>query len=309
MPVRIGVIGVGYLGRHHARIYSELEGAELTAVADADGDKATEIAETYGCRSFLQYADLFPLCDAVSVVTPTTTHYAVAMDCLKANKDVLVEKPITATVEEGEALILEAERRNLILQVGHLERFNPGMIAASKLITEPRFVESERLSPLLGRGTDVDVTLDLMIHDIDIVMSIVKSKLTDIRAIGESVLTEKIDVAKAWLEFENGCKALVTASRLSPEKQRRLKVFQKDSFVSVDYQNHEVRRYFKNGAGMSFDVMNPEKKEPLKEELRDFIHCIETRSVPKVSGREGLDALRVVLKITEMVNGRRSPGL
>jgi len=309
MPVRIGVIGVGYLGRHHARIYSELEGAELTAVADADGDKATEIAETYGCRSFLQYADLFPLCDAVSVVTPTTAHYAVAMDCLKANKDVLVEKPITATVEEGEALILEAERRNLILQVGHLERFNPGMIAASKLITEPRFVESERLSPLLGRGTDVDVTLDLMIHDIDIVMSIVKSKLTDIRAIGESVLTEKIDVAKAWLEFENGCKALVTASRLSPEKQRRLKVFQKDSFVSVDYQNHEVRRYFKNGAGMSFDVMNPEKKEPLKEELRDFIHCIETRSVPKVSGREGLDALRVVLKITEMVNGRRSPGL
>jgi predicted dehydrogenase len=306
MSLRLGVIGVGYLGRHHARIYSELEGAELTAVADADAARADEIAEKYGCRSFSQYADLLPLCDAVSVATPTTTHYAVAIDCLKANKDVLIEKPITGTLEEGEALIQEATRRNLVLQVGHLERFNPGMIAAENLIREPRFVESERLSPLLGRGTDVDVTLDLMIHDIDIVMSIVRSELTDVRAIGESVLTDKIDVAKAWLEFENGCKALVTASRLSPEKQRRLKVFQKDSFISVDYQNHEVRRYFKNGEGVSFDVLHPEIKEPLKEELLDFIHCVETRRVPKVSGREALDALRVVLKINEMVKAPRS---
>ncbi len=309
MPVRIGVIGVGYLGRHHARIYSELKDAELMAVADADSGRADEIAGTYGCRSFSKYTDLFASCDAVSIVTPTTTHYKVAMDCLRAGKDVLIEKPITEALEEGEDLIQEAAKRNLVLQVGHLERYNPGIIAASKMIKEPWFVESERLSPFLGRGTDVDVTLDLMIHDIDIVMSIVQAKLTDIRAVGESVLTEKIDLAKVWLEFENGCKAMITASRLSPEKQRRLTVFQKESFVSVDYQDHEVRRYFKKGPDMSVDVVKPEKKEPLREELKDFIHCVETRTRPKVSGREGLEALRVILKINEMVSDRIRPGL
>lgn len=309
MPVRIGVIGVGYLGRHHARIYSELKEAELMAVADADSGRAGEIAGTYGCRSFSKYTDLFASCDAVSIVTPTTTHYEVAIDCLRAGKDVLIEKPITAALEEGEDLIQEAAKRNLILQVGHLERYNPGIIAASKMIREPWFVESERLSPFLGRGADVDVTLDLMIHDIDIVMSIVQAKLTDIRAVGESVLTEKIDLAKVWLEFENGCKAMLTASRLSPEKQRRLTVFQKESFVSVDYQDHEVRRYFKKGPDMSVDVVKPEKKEPLREELKDFIHCVETRTRPKVSGREGLEALRVILKINKMVSDRIRPGL
>lgn len=305
MPVRIGVIGVGYLGQHHARIYSELEGAELTAVADAQENKAAEIADLYGCRSFSRYTDLFVLCDAVSIVTPTTTHYAIAKDCLKADKDVLIEKPLTEGLSEGEDLIGEAADRGLILQVGHLERYNPGIIAASGMIGQPWFLESERLSPFLGRGTDVDVTLDLMIHDVDIVLSIVQSKLTDIRASGENVLTQKIDLAKAWLEFENGCKAMITASRLSPEKQRRLTIFQKDSFVFVDYQNQEVRRYFKNGQDMSVDVVRPEKKEPLREELKDFIRCIETRSRPKVSGREALDALQVILKINEMVNDRK----
>lgn len=309
MPVRIGVIGVGYLGRHHARIYSELEGIELTAVADTEEGKAAEIAKLYGCRSFTKYSDLLALCDAVSIVTQTTTHYAIAMDCLRAGKDVLVEKPMTEGLGEGEDLIREAGKRSLILQVGHLERYNPGIIAASGLIGAPWFVESERLSPFLGRGTDVDVTLDLMIHDVDVVLSIVKSKLTDIRAAGESVLTDKIDLAKVWLEFENGCKAMITASRLSPEKQRRLMVFQKDSFVSVDYQNHEVRRYFKNGSDMSVDTVRPEKKEPLKEELKDFIRCVETRSRPKVSGREALDALEVILKINEMLANRKRPGL
>ncbi len=309
MSLRIGVIGVGYLGRHHARIYSELKDAELTAVADTDPGRAGEIAGASGCRSFSKYEDLFACCDAVSVVTPTTTHYAVAMDCLRAGKDVLIEKPITATIEEGEDLIGKAAEENLILQVGHLERYNPGIIAASELIREPWFVESERLSPFLGRGTDVDVTLDLMIHDIDIVMSIVQAKLTDIRAAGESVLTDKIDLAKVWLEFETGCKAMITASRLSPEKKRRLTVFQKESFVSVDYQDHEVRRYFKKGRDMSVHIVKPEKKEPLREELKDFIHCVATRTRPKVSGREALEALRVILKINEMVSDRIRPGL
>jgi predicted dehydrogenase len=304
MPLRIGVIGVGYLGRHHARIYSELEGVTLAGVADTDPAKGEELAAKYGCRSFTSYSGMFPLCDAVSIVTPTTTHYAVAMECLVAGKDVLIEKPITKSIEEADALIEEAGRRNLVLQVGHLERYNPGLLAAADMIRQPRFVESERVSPFLGRGTDVDVTLDLMIHDIDIVLSIVQSRLVEIRAIGESVLTDKVDVAKAWLEFENGCKALITASRLAPEKQRRLRVFQKDSFVSVDYQNHEVKRYYKDGNEIACTVATPENKEPLREELRDFVHCIRTRSRPKVSGIEARDALRVALRITEMVDVR-----
>lgn len=304
MPRRIGVIGVGYLGRHHARIYSELDGAELVAVSDLDAVKAGEIAATYGCRSFSDYKEMLGLCDAVSLVTPTTTHRAVAMDCLRAGKDVLIEKPITENIGEAEDLIGEAGKRDLVLQVGHLERYNPGILAAEGMVRSPRYIEAERLSPFLGRGIDVDVTLDLMIHDIDIVMSLAGSKPVEIRAAGERLLTDKIDVAKAWLEFGNGCKAFITASRLEPEKQRRLKVFQKDSIISVDYQTHEVRRYFKKDQAMAFDVVNPENKEPLKEELKDFLDCINKRTRPKVSGEEALEALKVALKITGIIEGR-----
>jgi predicted dehydrogenase len=204
----MGVIGVGYLGQHHARIYSEIEDADLVAVADTDSTKAADVAGTYGCMHYASYSDIFELCDAISIATPTTTHYRVAMDCLEAGKDILIEKPITEDIGEAEAIITEAEKRGRIIQVGHLERYNQGIITASEFIGEPRFIESERISPFLGRGTDVDVTLDLMIHDIDLIISIIHSKLRDIRAIGESIITEKIDVAKAWLEFENGCTAL-----------------------------------------------------------------------------------------------------
>ncbi len=309
MSIRVGVIGTGYLGKHHARIYSALDGVEFTAVADTNADKADAMRASYGCKSFSSYKDLLTLCDAVSIVTPTTTHYEIAMACLKAGKDVLIEKPITEGLEEGDDLIKTAASRNLILQVGHLERYNPGIVAASEIISEPWFIEAERLSPFTGRGTDVDVTLDLMIHDIDIVASIVRSKLVDVRAAGQSVLTKKIDLAKVWLEFENGCKAVLTASRLSPGKQRRLMVYQKDSFVSVDYQTCEVRHYFKKGPDMFSDIMEPEKREPLKEELKDFIHCVRTRRRPKVSGREALDALEVVLKINKVMSVQQLPGL
>ncbi len=301
MPVRIGVIGVGYLGRHHVRIYSELKDAELVAVADINSMRSEDIAKTYGCKSFTNYADILGECDALSIVTPTSTHHKIAIECLKAGKDVLIEKPITESIDEAREIIEEAEKNNLLLQVGHLERYNQGIIAAEELIKEPKFIESERLSPFLGRGTDVDVTLDLMIHDIDIVMSIVKSRLKEIRAVGEAVLTEKIDVAKVWLEFENGCKALITASRLSPEKQRKLRVFQKDAYISIDYQSQEVRRYFKTGSDISFDVIKPESKEPLKEELRDFVYCSMHRKRPRVSGIEAMNALDVVLRITEVL--------
>ncbi|MDI6891128.1 MAG: hypothetical protein QMC83_09380 [Thermodesulfovibrionales bacterium] len=175
------------------------------------------------------------------------------------------------------------------------------MLAASEMVEEPRFIESERLSPFLGRGTDIDVTLDLMIHDADIILSLIPSPVKEIRAVGAKVLTDNIDVAKAWLEFENGCVALLTASRLSPEKKRRLRVFQKDSYLFIDYQRCEIRHYFMTGEGISFDAIRPDNKEPLKEELEDFIRCVKDRRRPRVSAIEGREALKIVLEITEMI--------
>jgi predicted dehydrogenase len=295
LAVRVGVIGVGYLGQHHARIYSDLEGVVLVGVADSDTARADEIAAKYGCNAFSHYKDLIDNVDALSIVTPTTTHYAVARDCLKAGKDVLIEKPITTTVREADTLIREAGKKGCLIH-------NPAIIAASGLIHAPVFIESERVSPFLGRGTDVDVTLDLMIHDIDIMLSLVAQPIKRIWATGAKVLTDKIDVAKAWLEFQNGCAALATVSRLSPEKQRTLKVFQKDSHIVIDYQSSEIQCYFRDGQGISSEVKKPEKKEPLREELKDFIRCVQERRQPKVSAVEGRNALKVVLEITKKIH-------
>ncbi|OHE55336.1 MAG: hypothetical protein A2027_02390, partial [Thermodesulfovibrio sp. RBG_19FT_COMBO_41_18] len=300
-----GVIGVGYLGQHHERIYSELENVELTAVVDIDKKKADAFAEKYGCKAYYDYKHILNEVDAVSIVTPTTTHYSIALDCIKAGKDILIEKPITMNVKEAEKLINEAEKRDCIIQVGHLERYNPAVLAASEMIKKPLFIESERLSPFLGRGTDVDVTLDLMIHDIDIILSLISSPVKDIRAVGAKVLTDKIDVAKAWLAFENGCIALATVSRLSPEKLRRLKVFQKDSYISIDYQSSEIKRHFRTKEGISFAVTKPENKEPLKEELKDFINCVKERRRPTVSAVEGKNALKIVLEISKIIKKGR----
>lgn len=305
MSVRVGVIGVGYLGQHHARIYSEIEEAELIAVVDIDQKRADTFAAKYGCEAYYDFRDVLNKVDVLSVVTPTTTHHDIALGCLKAGKDILIEKPITATIKEADELIRESEKMGCIIQVGHLERYNPAVLAASEMFKEPMFIESERFSPFLGRGTDVDVTLDLMIHDIDIILSLITLPVKEIRAVGAEVLTGKIDVAKAWLEFENGCIALATVSRLSPDKLRRLKVFQKDSYISIDYQNSEIKRYFRDKKGISFEVTKPEKKEPLKEELRDFIHCVKERRRPKVSAVEGRNALKVVLQITDIIKIQR----
>jgi len=304
VAIKIGVIGVGYLGQHHARIYSELENVELTAV-DIVGEKADEFAKHYGCESCYDYKQILNKVDALSIVTPTATHYSIALDCLKAGKDILIEKPITENIEEADELINEAEKRGCVLQVGHLERYNPAVLAASEMINDPLFIESERLAPFLGkggRGTDIDVTLDLMIHDVDIILSLITQPVNEIRAVGAEILTDKIDVAKAWLRFDNACTALVTVSRLSPEKQRRLKVFQKDSYILIDYMNSEIKRYFRNEEGtISSHMIKPENKEPLKEELKDFVRCIKTRTRPKVSGVEGRNALQVVLEISEII--------
>lgn len=307
MAVKIGVVGVGYLGQHHARIYSELEEAELVAVVDIDKEKAYRFAEKYGCKPYTYHGDILHMVDALSIVTPTTSHFDLALDCLNAGKDILIEKPITESIEEADELIRNSQEKGCIIQVGHLERYNPAVLAVSETVSKVMFIESERFSPFLGRGTDVDVTLDLMIHDIDIMLSLVASPIKVIRAIGANVLTDKIDVAKAWIEFENGCRALATVSRLSPEKLRKLKIFQKDSFLLIDYQTSEIKRYFRNAEGaISFEVKNPENKEPLKEELRDFIRCVKERKRPKVSAIEGREALKIVLDISDIIkNGNQ----
>lgn len=301
MSLKVGVIGVGYLGRHHARIYSEIEDAELVAIVDTDREMAATFAEKYGCAAYSDFREMLPLVDALSIVTPTLSHHPIALECLRAGRDILVEKPITGIVREADELILESEKRGCILQVGHLERYNPAVLSVFEVIKAPRFIESERLSPFLGRGTDVDVTVDLMIHDADIILSLVSSPVKEIKAVGAKVVTDKIDFAKAWLEFDNGCIAVLTASRVSPEKQRTLKVFQKDSYFSIDYQHCEIKRYHKTAEGMLSDSMKIDNKEPLREELEDFVRCVKERRRPKVSAVEGRDALKLVLDITEMI--------
>ncbi len=310
--INVGVIGVGYLGQHHARIYSELDSelgsVRLVGIVDTDRNRAVEISDKYGCEVYSDYRDILGSVDALSIVTPTTMHYQTALDCIKAGKDILIEKPITATVEEADRLIDAADKAGTIIQVGHLERFNPVFLAARSLMDKPVFIETERLSPFLGRGIDVDITLDLMIHDIDIIRALLKGSdsgipdVKDMKVTGAKVLTDNIDIAMAWLEFSNGVQALMKASRVSFEKSRKLKIFQKDSYLLVDYQNMEIRRFCKKGSNEIIqETINIEKKEPLKEELKDFAECVVSRRRPVVSATEGRDALKIALQIGEKI--------
>ncbi|MGB9715429.1 MAG: Gfo/Idh/MocA family protein [Thermodesulfovibrionales bacterium] len=305
MSVKVGVIGVGYLGQHHARIYSEMEDVELVAIADIDEYRAGIFAESFGCNAYSDFREILPLVDALSIVTPTTTHYNVAIECLRAEKDILIEKPITDNIKEADELIAESEKNGCILQVGHLERYNPAFIKGSELIIKPEFIETERLSPFLGRGIDVDVTLDLMIHDADIVLSIMnQAVIRDIRAIGTKVVTDKIDVAKAWIEFENGSVAVLKTNRFSQQKKRMLTAYQKNSCISIDFQNNEVHHYRKTDNGLYSDNIKLDNIEPLREELIDFIYCVKERKRPKVSAVEARNALQMVLYITEIIKKR-----
>jgi predicted dehydrogenase len=300
MALRVGVVGAGYLGQHHARIYSELQDVELAAVVDTDETRARDVAGKYASRAFGDYRDTFSDVDALSIVVPTPGHFEVALDCLRAGKDVLVEKPITTTLSEADELISEAAGRDLILQVGHLERYNPGFIALTRMVEEPRFLEAVRVSPFLNRCFDVDVTLDLMIHDIDIILGLVRSPVKSINAYGFSLVTEKIDEARAWIEFENGAVSCLTASRIADQKQRMLKVFQKNAYMELDYQTSTVERRSPMEPGDA-QIIRPEYREPLKEELKDFVRCIGTRERPKVSGIDGRNALSVVMEINSVM--------
>jgi predicted dehydrogenase len=238
--VRVGVIGVGYLGKYHAEKYSHMNAVELVGVVDIDPLKAQKIAKQVNTRAFAHYDQLFGKVDAVSIAVPTPVHYTVGKAFLNRDVDVLIEKPMTTSIEEADELIKTAEAGELILQVGHLERFNPATVALQDIVNRPLFIEAHRLSVFKDRNTDVSVVLDLMIHDIDLILNFVQAEVKSIHAAGAPVICEHVDIANVRLEFDSGCVANVTASRISAKNERKIRIFQKDAYISVDFANHDI---------------------------------------------------------------------
>jgi predicted dehydrogenase len=299
--VRVGIIGVGYLGIQHARIISYLEEAELKAVADIDFKKALEIGNRHGVKYFQNYEDMMDEIDAGIVSTPTSEHFHISMNLLKNGKHVLVEKPITETIEQAEQLVDLAKKNGLILQVGHLERFNPAVEAVENMISEPKFIEVQRLGSFSARSLDVDVVLDLMIHDLDIILALIKDEVGVIRSSGIHVLSEKIDIANARLEFKSGCVATLTASRVHQGKVRKLRIFEPTSYYSIDYIDQEVKVFPLSGRQTDIRTLKIKKEEPLKKELENFLRCQVEGRPGKVSGEEGLRALRLAYDVLKEV--------
>jgi len=295
--IRVGIIGVGYLGTQHARILSYLEEAELEAVADIDFQKALQIGNRHGVRYFQNYEEMIDDIDAAVVATDTSAHFSVSMNLLKQGKHVLVEKPITASVEQGEQLVEIAAKNNLIFQVGHLERFNPAVEAVENMISEPKFIEVQRLGSFSARSLDIDVVLDLMIHDLDIILALIKDDVVAIKSSGIHVVSEKTDIANARLEFKSGCVATLTASRVHQGKVRKLRIFEPTSYYSIDYIDQEVKIFPLDGRQTDIKTLKIQKEEPLKKELKNFLDCIETGKNTKVSGAEGLRALRLAYSV------------
>ncbi|MBN1272153.1 MAG: Gfo/Idh/MocA family oxidoreductase [Candidatus Aminicenantes bacterium] len=297
--VRVGIIGVGYLGMQHARILSYLEEAELIGVADLNFKKAVQIGNRHGVKYFQDYENMLDEIDAGIVATPTSEHFAISMKLLQESKHVLVEKPITETIEQGETLVKEAQKNGSILQVGHLERFNPAVEAIENLISEPKFIEVQRLGSFSARSLDIDVVLDLMIHDLDIILALLKDEVNLIKSSGIHVLSDKIDIANARIEFKKGCVATLTASRVHQGKVRKLRIFEPTSYYSVDYIDQEVKIFPLNGRQTDIKTLKIKKEEPLKKELQNFFQCIRKGKMSKVSGEEGLRALRLAYKVLE----------
>jgi predicted dehydrogenase len=292
------VIGVGYLGKFHAEKYAASDKADLIAVADEDFARASEIGSAVGAIALRNYRELFGRVQCVSIAVPTRIHHQVARDCLNAGIDVLVEKPLAVSLDEAKDLVALAQSQNCILQVGHLERFNPAIRRLEGVIKEPKFVECHRLAPFVERGTDVDVVLDLMIHDIDVIASLVRSPVSRVEAVGVPVLTETPDIANARLVFANGCIANVTASRVSIKRERKVRFFQPDAYISIDYDQRRAQIIYKPAPGAAWlDVRgeNIEFKEgdPLADEIDSFLDCVGMRTVPLVSGNDGLNALEI----------------
>ena len=330
--IRLGVIGTGSMGKNHARIFASLPDAQFTAVLDERAEVAAEIAAQHGARAFAQLDAFADAIDAATVATPTVTHFSIAKALLERGKHVLVEKPFTETPEQARELCDLAQQRGLVLQVGHIERFNPVLSALESRLTRPRFIEATRLSPYPGRSLDVGVVLDVMIHDLEIILHLVRSPVAQTDAVGVSVLSKREDIANVRLRFENGCVANITASRISQDKLRKVRVFQQDAYLSLDYQNQsgyllrlarddeKESSFLGKILGVATDatiitefagkriVREPvpeEQDAPLKRELADFVACARAGAQPKVGGREATAALELALEITRLIDAAK----
>lgn len=312
--LNVGVIGVGVLGRHHARLYGECENANLIGVYDASPERAQEIADEFGTKAFSDINELAELTDALSVAVPTNLHFEVVTMLLEKGKHVLVEKPIASDIPEGNKLVALAEEKGLLLGVGHVERFNPVLECLKKAPGKPQFIEAQRLAgyppPRPGmhpRGTEVSVVHDLMIHDIDIILSMVESPVSSVDAVGVSILSPTVDIANVRLQFENGCVANLTASRVSQDPLRKIRVFKKSAYLSLDYGNHSGEMAMLSPKGISREPVPVKSTNALKDELEDFCTSVIARingdSVePRVSGRAGLKALEVAERIMQSIS-------
>ncbi len=324
--IRVGVVGVGHLGQHHARVFKEMPNCILAGIHDKNPERAKEISQKYEVTAYDKYEDLLDNIDAIDIAATTIYHYDLAKIALLKGKHVFLEKPITSELEQANELLEIAKAKNLLIQVGHIERFNPVVLNVVDEIKDPMFIESHRLAPFNPRGSDVPVVLDLMIHDIDLILSFVKSNLKDIRASGVSILTPSIDIANARLEFENGAIANVTASRVSMKRERKLRFFQKDAYISMDFQNKKVNILKKsadlkrilpeillgNATFKAEDLVDMKEilaedsaKDALTLELESFVNCILEGKKPVVDGEAGTRALKVAMEIMKCINFKK----
>lgn len=302
--IRVGVVGIGHLGGYHLQKYSKIDGCEIIAASDTQAERAQKVAELYACEALEDHRGMIGKVDAVSIAVPTGHHHAVARDFLAAGVDVLIEKPLCSTVEEADELLALARKNNCIFQVGFVERFNPAVMALEKVITRPVFIEVHRLHPFFERGTDVDVILDLMIHDLDIILKFVRSELTNVEAVGVPVLSDKIDISNVRLSFACGCIANVTASRISAKTMQKLRFFGPEGYHAVDTRKREILSLSKAAGpdGRQQIVQNQidiGSHDPLEEEIRAFVHAVQTRTAPPVTGEEGRKSLALAEEILQ----------
>ena len=302
--LRVGVVGVGHIGGNHARIYSELPNAEFVAIRDTDSVRSSENARKFGVQPTNSLEEFAELVDAASVATPTSSHFSIAQDLLARGKHLLIEKPITESMAEARELTQLAATHGLVLQVGHVERFNPVLSALEQRLTHPRFIEAHRLSPYPNRSTDIGVVLDLMIHDLEIILHLVRSPIENIDAVGVPVLSRGEDIANARLRFASGCIANITSSRISPERMRKIRVFQEDAYLSLDYQTQSGEIYRKEGREIIREPVAIEKEEPLRQQIASFVVCAVTGGEPKVSGSHAAAALELAMEITKRIAPR-----
>jgi predicted dehydrogenase len=298
-----GVVGVGYLGKFHAEKYASSSKAKLIGIVDIDELRVNEIGAALAAPAYTDYRNLFGKVQCVSIAVPTRLHYQVARDFIDAGIDVLVEKPLTASIAEARELVAAAQKKNVLLQVGHLERFNPAIRRLEGVIREPKFVECHRLAPFVERGTDVDVVLDLMIHDIDVIASLVRAPTERVEAVGVPVLTERPDIANARIKFANGCIANITASRVSLKRERKIRFFQPDAYISIDYDQRRAQIFYKPAPGAGWldirtETVEIKEGDALADEIDSFLECVRTRQHPLVGGAEGLRALEIASMIS-----------